>query len=87
MSREMDFRMSRPKLVSMGDKVELSESTLSTLEGTMYYYTIEPALAMSNNTLKPLERLTGVVKRVEDYGSEWTVTVEVEEVGNNRHLT
>ncbi len=77
MAREMDFRMSRPKLVSEGDKVELSESTLNTLEGTMYYYTIEPALAMSNNTRKPLESLTGIVKKVEEYGSEWTVIVEI----------
>ena len=81
MAREMDFRMSRPRLVSAGDRVGLSESTLNTLEGTMYYYTIEPALAMSNNTLKPLESLTGIVKSVEDYGSEWTVTVEIEESG------
>lgn len=78
MAREMDFRMSRPKLVEEGDEVELYESTLNTLEGTMYYYTIEPALAMSNNTLEPLKNLKGTVKAVSDYGSEWTVTVLVE---------
>lgn len=78
MAREMDFRMSRPKLVKEGDEVELYESTLNTLEGTMYYYTIEPALAMSNNTLDPLKSLKGTVKAVSDYGSEWTVTVLVE---------
>lgn len=78
MAREMDFRMSRPNLVKAGDKVELYESTLNTLEGTMYYYTIEPALAMSNNTLKPLTSFQGTVKEVTDYGSEWTVTVIIE---------
>ena len=74
--REMDFRMSRPGLLKEGDKVELYE--LNTLEGTMYYYTIEPALAMSNNTLKKLEKLTGTVKAVTEYGSEWTVTVIID---------
>lgn len=78
MAREMDFRMSRPNLVKAGDRVELYESVLNTLEGTMYYYTIEPALAMSNNTLVPLEKLEGTVSRVTDYGSEWTVTVTLE---------
>lgn len=78
MAREMDFRMSRPNLVKVGDEVELYESTLNTLEGTMYYYTIEPALAMSNNTLRPLESRRGIVTAVTDYGSEWTVTVDIE---------
>lgn len=78
MAREMDFRMSRPNLVQVGDAVELYESTLNTLEGTMYYYTIEPALAMSNNTLKPLENLKGTVKEVTEYGSEWTVTLVID---------
>lgn len=76
--REMDFRMSRPGLLKEGDRVELYESFLNTLEGTMYYYTIEPALAMSNNTLEKLEKLTGTVKAVTEYGSEWTVTVIIE---------
>lgn len=76
--REMDFRMSRLGLLKEGDRVELYESFLNTLEGTMYYYTIEPALAMSNNTLKKLEKLTGIVKAVTEYGSEWTVTVIID---------
>lgn len=79
MAREMDFRMSRPDLVKAGDKVELSEAVLNTLEGNMYYYTIEPALAMSNNTLEPLKAFSGVVQKVTEYGSEWTVTVLIDE--------
>lgn len=74
----MEFRMTRPGLVAKGDSVEISESILNTLEGTMYYYTIEPALAMSNNTPERLEKQTGVVKEVLEYGSEWTVVVTIE---------
>lgn len=79
MKRSMDFRMSREGLLTAGDQVELMESALSTLAGTMYYYTIIPALAMSNNTPKRLKALNGVVTNVVPYGSEWTVTVEIEE--------
>ncbi len=79
MIRNMDFRMSREGLMQVGDTVTLSESTLSTLAGTVYYYTIIPALAMSNNTPKRLKNLTGTVTAVIPYGSEWTVTLAIEE--------
>ena len=79
MTRTMDFRMSREGLMQVGDTVSLAESTLSTLAGTMYYYTITPALAMSNSTPKRLKNLTGKVTDVVPYGSEWTVTLEIEE--------
>lgn len=79
MSREMDFRMSREGLLNPGDSVTLQESRLSTLAGTVYYYTIVPALAMSNNTNKRLNTLTGTVTNVVPYGSEWTVTAVFEE--------
>lgn len=79
MIRNMDFRMSREGLMQVGDTVSLSESTLSTLAGTVYYYTIIPALAMSNNTPKRLKNLTGTVTAVIPYGSEWTVTLAIEE--------
>lgn len=75
----MDFRMSREGLMKVGDTVTLAESTLSTLAGTVYYYTIIPALAMSNNTPKPLKNLTGTVIEIVPYGSEWTVTLALEE--------
>ncbi len=79
MVRKMDFRMSREGLMAVGDTVSLAESTLSTLAGTVYYYTIIPALAMSNNTPKRLKSLSGKVTDIVPYGSEWTVTLEIEE--------
>ena len=79
MIRNMDFRMSREGLMEVGDTVNLAESTLSTLAGTVYYYTIIPALAMSNNTQKRLKNLTGTVTNIVPYGSEWTVTLAIEE--------
>ena len=47
--REIEFKMERPGLLSVGDQIEVEESRLQTLQGVMYYYTISPALAMSNN--------------------------------------
>ena len=79
MIRNMDFRMSREGLMEVGDTVTLAESTLSTLDGTVYYYTIVPALAMSNNTQKRLKTLAGTVTNIVPYGSEWTVTLAIEE--------
>lgn len=79
MIRNMDFRMSREGLMEVGDTVTLAESTLSTLAGTVYYYTIVPALAMSNNTQKRLKTLAGTVINIVPYGSEWTVTLAIEE--------
>ena len=79
MIRNMDFRMSREGLMEVGDTVTLAESTLSTLAGTVDYYTIVPALAMSNNTQKRLKTLAGTVTNIVPYGSEWTVTLAIEE--------
>ncbi len=79
MKREMEFRMERPGLLEAGDEVELRESMLQTLAGMMYYYTIEPALAMSNNTPKRLKVLKGTVLSVVEEESVYTVTAIFEE--------
>ncbi len=79
MSREMEFRMERAGLIQAGDRVSLKEDTSSTMAGTIYYYTIRDAVAMSNNTRKRLRNLEGTVRSIEAKESYWTVTVEVEE--------
>ena len=66
--------MERPDLLKAGDEVEMSESKLNTLAGTMYYYTIEPALAMSDNipALRRLTSLHATVKEVKYENSVYT---------------
>ena len=47
--RIIEFKMERPGLLNVGDEIDVEESQLQTLQGIIYYYTIYPALAMSNN--------------------------------------
>ena len=75
--RDMDFRMERPGLVDVGQHVTMTESVLKTLSGTMYYYTINDAVAMSNKTPKRLQHLEGTEKSVVDEESVYTVTVTI----------
>ena len=79
MGQTVDFTMEREGLVKPGDRVELKEDQASTMAGLMYYYTINPAVAMSSNLKKRLPRLTGTVTKVEPQVSIYMVTVEVDE--------
>ena len=79
MTREMEFRMERAGLIQVGDQVRLKEDAANTMAVVMYYYTIRDAIAMSNNTKKKLNRLEGVVTKIEASESYWTVTVKIDE--------
>lgn len=75
--KEIEFKMERPGLLEVGDVVEVEESQLVTLQGVICYYTIIPALAMSNN-IPYRERLTnykGTVLSIQPQGSAFFVIV------------
>lgn len=79
--KQIEFRMERPNLVKVGDEVEVSARDLQTLQGLMYCYMIEPAVAMSGNIpiSDKINQLKGVVSKLEDGPSYWTVTVDFED--------
>lgn len=62
--REMEFKMERPGLLSVGDKITVSEGVLP----TSFYYTINPSLAMSGNysQRERLKSREGLVKSIEE---------------------
>ena len=73
----MDFKMERPGQVKEGDPVTVTEGVLP----SNYYYTINPAIAMSGN-IPFRERLktdSGTVVSVEENERGYYVIVEFEE--------
>ena len=79
MGQMVDFTMEREGLVKPGDRVELKEDRASTMSGMMYYYTIKDAITMSSNLKRPLTKLAGTVRKVEQQVSIYMVTVEIDE--------
>ncbi|MCM1126325.1 MAG: hypothetical protein NC429_07610 [Lachnospiraceae bacterium] len=75
--RRMEFKMERPGLLKEGDPVTVTEGVLP----SNYYYTIDPALAMSGN-IPFRERLLareGVVVSVIENERGFYVTAQFEE--------
>lgn len=75
--RKMEFKMERPGLLEIGQKVEITEGVLP----SSYYYTIEPSLAMSGNyhTLERLKSTSGTVVDISRTPQGYYVTAEFDE--------
>lgn len=75
--REMKFKMERHGLLKEGDKVNVSEGKLP----SSYYYTIEPALAMSGNyrTTERLISREGTITVIEETPRGYYATAVFEE--------
>ena len=74
--RTMEFKMERPGLLQAGDQVTITEGKLP----SNYYYTIDPALAMSGNYpfREQLQAREGVVSEVIENARGFYVTVVFE---------
>ena len=80
--RQMEFKMERPGLTKVGDRLKVTESKLP----TSYYYTIQPMIAMSKNYpgYERLQSRKGIVKDIKetDRGYYTVVEFDEEDIGN-----
>ena len=75
--REMKFKMERPGIIEIGERVSITEGELP----TSWYYTIDPSRAMSGNyeLRERLKTREGVVTNIEERPRGYYVTVEFDE--------
>ncbi len=75
--RRMEFKMERPGLLEAGQEITVTEGVLP----SNYYYTIDPALAMSANIpfRDRLKSSKGVVAAVVENARGFYVTAEFDE--------
>ena len=75
--RRMEFKMERPGLLEVGEKITVTEGLLP----SNYYYTIDPSLAMSANIpfRNRLKIKEGVVVNIEENARGFYVTAEFDE--------
>ena len=75
--RTMEFKMERQGLLTVGEKITISEGVLP----TSFYYTINPSLAMSGNYTQRerLKSREGVVKSIEERPQGYYVIAEFNE--------
>lgn len=75
--RELIFKMERPDLVKEGDVVQITEGQLP----SSWYYTIEPAVAMSENIplFERLKSREGKIKHIRTSDVGYYLTVEFNE--------
>lgn len=75
--RQMVFKMERQGLLKAGDEITVTEGSLP----SAYYYTIDPAQAMSGNIpfSDRLKSTRGIVRQVEENERGFYVTAEFDE--------
>lgn len=75
--RQMEFKMEREGQAVIGQEYEVSEGKLP----SCYYYTLEPAIAMSGNYefRERLKTTKGIVKDIHETPRGFFVTVEFDE--------
>lgn len=80
--RNMEFKMERQGLLTVGQEVDVTESALP----TSYYYTIQPMIAMSKNYpgYERLQSRKGIVKDIKETERGYYTVVEFDEedIGN-----